>query len=113
MRRDLENLPRVHHKMDSKNVPSDRHTYGALLLALAVAGQSGRGNLITMEAMPQASVKITGFHYAIITGGFIQTEEYENDNVLRLHQMSQNSDIDTRDTATSTRMSSHESYSYA
>lgn len=103
MRRDLDNLQRVHRKMDSKNVPFDGHTYAALLLALAVGGQPGRGKQIMMEVMPQAGVKVTGFHYAIVMGGFIRTEEY--DNVLRLHQeMLQDSDLYTRDTAASTRM---------
>ncbi len=84
LRRDIRNVYRIHGLMDSNDIPFDGHTYAALLLALSVAGQPLKAFKIMNEVMPEAGVKATNFHHAVVMGGFIRTKEYEK--VITLHK---------------------------
>ncbi|KFY85634.1 hypothetical protein V500_08239 [Pseudogymnoascus sp. VKM F-4518 (FW-2643)] len=88
MRRDLENVSRVHRIMESSNVSPDTYTYSALMQALAVAGQPSRAWKILTEVMPEAGMQATEFHYAVVMGGFIATKELDMVFHVRDHMLS-------------------------
>ncbi|KFY46384.1 hypothetical protein V495_02515 [Pseudogymnoascus sp. VKM F-4514 (FW-929)] len=87
MRRDLENVSRVHRIMESSNVTPDTYTYSALMQALAVAGQPSRAWKILTEVMPEAGIQATEFHYAVVMGGFIATKELDMVFHVRDHML--------------------------
>lgn len=87
MRRDLENVSRVHRIMESSNVSPDTYTYSALMQALAVAGQPSRAWKILTEVMPEAGIQATEFHYAVVMGGFIATKELDMVFHVRDHML--------------------------
>ncbi|KFY17520.1 hypothetical protein V492_00615 [Pseudogymnoascus sp. VKM F-4246] len=87
MRRDLENVSRVHRIMESSNVAPDTYTYSALMQALAVAGQPSRAWKILTDVMPEAGMQATEFHYAVVMGGFIATKELDMVFHVRDHML--------------------------
>lgn len=93
MRRDLDNVSRVHQLMRSANVPYDAYTYSALMQALAVAGQPTRAWKILTEVMPEAGIPATEFHYAVLMGGFIATKEIHMVFQVRNHMLRRSSGI--------------------
>jgi len=87
MRRDLDNVNRIHQYMIDCEVPYDGFTYAALMQALAVGGQPTRAWEILTEVMPQAGIPATEFHYAVVMGGFIKTKEIDKVFTVYRHML--------------------------
>jgi pentatricopeptide repeat-containing protein PET309 len=75
MRRDLNNVNRLLRRMAEAKVEYDEYTYSALMQALAVVRQPDRAYAILCNVMPDAGVKATPFHYAIVMGGYLANGE--------------------------------------
>jgi pentatricopeptide repeat-containing protein PET309 len=83
MRRDLENTDRVLRRMHEVGVDYDSATYAALMQALAMVNQPDRAYDILKNVMPEAGMKVTSFHYAVVMGGYIATGELHK--VFQVH----------------------------
>jgi len=75
MRRDIENVNRLLRRMAEAKVEYDQYTYSALMQALAFVRQPDRAYAILCDVMPDAGVKDTSFHYAIVMGGYLANGE--------------------------------------
>ncbi len=84
MQRDLVTVNRLLQRMTQRKVDHDQYTYSALMQALAVAKQPDRAYAILTEVMPQAGIRATSLHYAVVMGGYIATGEF--DKVFRLEK---------------------------
>ena len=76
MRRDLESVSGIQKAMEDTSVPFNGQTYAILMQALAIKKQSGSAWNILKLIRKQKQVEVTAFHYAIVMGGFLATEEY-------------------------------------
>ncbi|KAM3076829.1 hypothetical protein ACMFMG_003702 [Clarireedia jacksonii] len=85
MRYDLANVNRILQRMSDAEVEYDGYTYAALMQALAIVGQPHRAYEILRDVMPQAGVPITSFHYAIVMGGLLAYNYY--DQVPKVEEM--------------------------
>lgn len=83
MRRDLETANRILHRMSKVGVDYDSATYAAIMQALAMVKQPKRAYDILKNVMPEAGMKVTSFHYAVVMGGYIATGELHK--VFQLH----------------------------
>ena len=83
MRRDIDNTNRILRRMKDAGVDYDGSTYSALMQALAMVKQPDRAREILKRVMPEAGLKATSFHYAVVMGGYIATGELQK--VFQLH----------------------------
>ncbi|KAE8443839.1 hypothetical protein EG329_001346 [Mollisiaceae sp. DMI_Dod_QoI] len=74
-RRDLNTVYRVLQRMTEAGVEYDGYTYSALMQALSIVKQPDRAYQILKEVMPQAGIKATNFHFAVVMGGYIANGE--------------------------------------
>lgn len=82
--RDIGNIFRIHKEMVNAHVPFDGATYASLMLALCAGGLPHKAYKIMNSVMPLAGVCATEFHYAVVMGGFIKTQEWSK--VIELHK---------------------------
>jgi pentatricopeptide repeat-containing protein PET309 len=75
MRRDLENVNRILNRMKKAEIVYDGLTYSALMQALSMIKQPDRAYDILKNVMPEAGLKATAFHYAVVMGGFLATNQ--------------------------------------
>ncbi|KAH8590481.1 hypothetical protein B0O99DRAFT_579962 [Bisporella sp. PMI_857] len=73
---DLENVNRVRQSMRDLGVEHDKYTLSALMMALCVVRQPDNAWSILKNAMPEAGIRPDNFHYAIVMGGFVATQEW-------------------------------------
>ncbi|KAI9824450.1 MAG: hypothetical protein M1832_001985 [Thelocarpon impressellum] len=73
--RKLHEVTRVYQRMQEAGVRFDEKTYGALMQALAMAGQPDLAYKILEKLMPSNGFKPRAFHYAIVMGGYIKNRE--------------------------------------
>ncbi|KAI5306833.1 hypothetical protein KEM56_006899 [Ascosphaera pollenicola] len=69
---DTHSLTRVHKKMLSLGVVPDSMTYGVLMLALTMTGNTNSAVLILERLHRSRRLHATEFHYAIILGGYLR-----------------------------------------
>ncbi|KAF8863249.1 hypothetical protein BDZ45DRAFT_584205 [Acephala macrosclerotiorum] len=74
-RRDLNTVNRVLQRMSEAGIDYDGYTYSALMQALCMVNQPDRAYQILKDVMPDAGVKATNFHYAVVMGGYIGNGE--------------------------------------
>jgi pentatricopeptide repeat-containing protein PET309 len=77
LRRDMESINRLLHRMNAVGVKYDSFTYSALMLALCRDRQPDRAFKMLKKEMPRAGLRVTALHYAIVMGGFILTGQLE------------------------------------
>lgn len=75
MARDLVTVNRILQRMSEAGVDYDQYTYSALMQVLSIIGQPDRADAILQEVMPQAGIKATSFHYAVVLGGYLANGE--------------------------------------
>lgn len=77
LRRNIDNVVRIHQRMQQAEVPLDGMTYAALMQGLTIIGESDAAWKILRVVMPRDGIKVTAFHYAIVMGGYVGTKELE------------------------------------
>lgn len=77
MRRDLAKVNRLLAAMKERNIPYNSMTYAALMQSLAMIKQPDRAYAILKDVMPDAGMKATAFHYAVVMGGYIANGEID------------------------------------
>ena len=75
MRRDLNSVNRLLRRMSEVNVDYDAYTYSSLMQALAMVKQPDRAYSILQDVMPEAGIRATSFHYAVVMGGYLANGE--------------------------------------
>ena len=75
-REDLGKVSGLHKEMQDSGVASDSMTYAALMTSLAVAKMPQEAYKILDKVMPRAQIRRTSFHYAIVMGGYLATQNY-------------------------------------
>lgn len=75
LRRNIEAVTRLHQRMQKTGVPLDGMTYAALMQSLAILKETDAAYKILRVVMPRDGIKATAFHYAIVMGGFVSTNE--------------------------------------
>lgn len=73
MRRDLVNVNRLLRQMTEAKIDYDHFTYAALMQALVMIKQPESARSIMDKVMPEAGLKPTNFHYAVLMGGYLAT----------------------------------------
>jgi pentatricopeptide repeat-containing protein PET309 len=77
MRRDLNSVNRLLRRMSEVNVDYDEYTYSSLMQALVMVKQPDRAYSILQDVMPEAGIRATSFHYAVVMGGYLANGEIQ------------------------------------
>lgn len=75
LRRNIDAVTRIHQRMQKAGVPLDGMTYAALMQSLAVLKETDAAYKLLKVVMPRDGITPTAFHYAIVMGGFVSTNE--------------------------------------
>lgn len=75
LRRNVQEVSRLHKRMQEAGVPSNEMTYAALMTSLTVAGFPNAARKIMDTVMPRTQIKRTALHYAIVMGGYLSSNE--------------------------------------
>ncbi|KAI9873314.1 MAG: hypothetical protein M1830_000551 [Pleopsidium flavum] len=78
LRRNIDAVMRIHQRMQSAGVPLDSMTYSALMQSLAILKETESAYKILRVVMPRDGIKVTAFHYAIVMGGYLASNEPES-----------------------------------
>ncbi|KAL8807735.1 MAG: hypothetical protein Q9182_000546 [Xanthomendoza sp. 2 TL-2023] len=73
----LDKVTQIQQRMHASGVPFDSHTYSALMLSLCIKKLPGAALRIMEAVMPRSGARVTAWHYSIVMGGFMQTNEPE------------------------------------
>ncbi|KAL9640244.1 MAG: hypothetical protein Q9164_000390 [Protoblastenia rupestris] len=76
LRKDLDQVTRLHRRMQKAGIPSDGMTYAALITSLSITKQPQLAYKVLKKLMPAVGVRPSVLHYATVMGGFFQTKEY-------------------------------------
>lgn len=83
MRRDINKVNEILQRMSKAGLDYDQYTYGALMQALAMVGQSARAQSILNFIMVDAGIPRTSFHYAIVMGSYLATKNFNKVYILQ------------------------------
>jgi len=83
VRLDIASANRIFQRMTEHGVVQDELTYATLMQALIMVTKTGHAEDILKNIIPQAGVRITKFHYAVLMGGYLGERHYNK--VLMLH----------------------------
>ncbi|CAG8970696.1 hypothetical protein HYALB_00003451 [Hymenoscyphus albidus] len=83
-RRDLINTNRILQRMTKLQIPQDEFTYAALMQSLAMNKQPDQAYAIIQKVLPRAGLRASLYHYAIVMGGYLATNNIPR--VFRIHQ---------------------------
>ena len=76
LRREVKKVSELHKQMQESGISSDGMTYAALMTSLAVIKMPELAYKILRRVMPQAQIKVTSLHYAIVMGGYLAVKTY-------------------------------------
>ncbi|CZS92184.1 related to coxI translation protein CYA5 [Rhynchosporium agropyri] len=76
MNRDLLNVNRLLTRMSEAGIHHDKYTYAALMQSLVMVKQPDRAFAIMTDVMRPSGIQVTSFHYAILMGGYIVTNQF-------------------------------------
>ncbi|MCJ1365792.1 hypothetical protein MMC16_004917 [Acarospora aff. strigata] len=75
LRGNIDDVTRIHHRMQDAGVPLDSMTYATLMQSLTVLKETDAAYKILRVVMPRDGIRVTAFHYAIVMGGYVRTNE--------------------------------------
>lgn len=81
---DLINSNRVLQRMTNLNIPQDDFTYAALMQALVMNKQPDQAYAIIRYVLPRAGIRPTLYHYAVLMGGYLATNNIPR--IFRIHR---------------------------
>lgn len=90
MQGNLEKMIEIYRFMRENDVLLDATTYAGLMHGLVLRKYPDAAYRILQVVMPRAGIRANSFHYALIMGGYLATECYDQVFILHLKMMKRN-----------------------